>query len=215
MTKPKFYYDKYRYRATLYHQDFHYARYAKNEKQLKEAISYRVRNGGYFFHGRIDTDFTNVNINVPLAFLNWRNANNNRDITIRVDYNMISVYGNDLEKLKTLESIGPTVEYVEVIQMGDPDILLRHNPKHQYRTYFRSRTLSDDFHEELGKFLIAYDKSISPCGSLHKWAFDLNPRQNWKKRYLEPNFFVEYDNESFQTVLALSFGKYLGKTYKV
>jgi hypothetical protein len=128
---------------------------------------------------------------------------------------MISVYGNDLVKLKTLESIGPTVEYTEVIQVGDPDILYRYNPKHQYRTYFRSRTLSDDFHEELGKFLIAYDKSMSPCGALRKWAFDLSPRQNWKKLYLEPNFFVEYDNESFQTVLALSFSKYLGKTYKV
>lgn len=193
--------------------DFHYARYAKNEVQLRDAIDFRRRSGGYFYNGRPISDTTDIS--VPLAFVYWRNANNSDDITIRIDYNFISVYGNDLEKLKTLESIGPTVNYSEVIVQGDPDILVRNDPKHQYRTYFKSRTLSDGFHEEMGKFLLAYEKSVTPCGSLKKWAFNLDPKQIWKRKYLEANFFLEYDSESFQSVLALSFDKYLGKTYKV
>lgn len=217
--KSKLYYDKYKYRATLYHQDFHHTRYAKNKKQLIDSIEFRIKNGGYFFGNSLNYDLKNTtmlpySMEVPLAFLNWK-LDNEKGLTIRTDYNMVSVYGNDLELLKTLETIGPEVSYTQIIQQGDPDVLLRNNPNYQYRTYFKSRTLPDEFHDEIGKFLSAYSQSITPCGSLKKWAFKLDPKCQWKKKYLEASFFIEYDNESLRTLLALNFDKYLGKTYKV
>lgn len=213
--KPKLYYNKYQFKAEMYHQDLHHTRYVKNEAQLRQTINFRLQAGGFFVSNNVEREAKQfIDITVPLAFLNWKNANGD-NVTIRTDYNMVSVYGNDLKKLKTLESIGPEVSYSQIIQQGDPDILLRNNPAHSYRTYFRSKTLPEGTYEEFGKFLKAYEKSVTPCGSLRQWAINLPKNQTWKRKYLEQSFFVEYDDESFRTILALTFDTCLGKTFKV
>lgn len=209
--RPKLYFDKYKYKAVIHNPVFHLVRYTKTPKQLIDNIEFRSKSGGYFFNGRI---LEEVDTAPLLKFIDWRN-NNNSGITIRIDYNKISIYGNDLDLLKTIELIGPKVDYSEVKVEGDPEILLRYNPKHPYRTYFKSKSLNADFHQEMQKFLKSYEKSVFPCGALCKWAYNLKAGQHWKKHYLEACFFVEYDNESIRTLLGLTFDQIIGKTYKV
>jgi hypothetical protein len=215
--KPNLYYDKYKYRAHLTHPDFNIARYAKNEFELQRAIENRYVNNVYYFA----ITGTNRNEKVELVnkvllsnFIDWRN-NFSDKTTIRMDYNSISVYSNDLNLLKTLETLGPEVEYYEIELTGSPDLLLRENPKHPYRTYFKSKTVPMDFHDELKSFLESYKNSAFPCGALLNWANNLPIRQQWKRKYIEASYFIEYDNESFRTILGLTFDRYLGKTYKV
>jgi len=188
VTRTKLFFGKYKYRAVICNPNFHLISYSKTAKQLQDTIAFSIH---------------------------WRNSQS-KDITIRIDYDMISVYGNDLFKLQTLEYVDTNVDYCEVKLEGDPSILERNNPKHKYRTYFRCRSLQNaDLHTEMQKFLQSYEKSVYPCGALRRWAFEIKDGQNWRKHYLEASFFVDYDIESIQTILGLTFDSYLGKTYKV
>lgn len=210
--KPKLFFNKYKYRAVICNPNFHLVRYCKTEEQLHNNISYRQQSGVYFYHGRRTDEVDKVPL---IRFIHWRN-NQSKDITIRIDYDMISVYGNDLFQLQTIEYVDSNVDYSEVKLEGDPSILERNNPKHKYRTYFRCRSLQNaDLHTEMQKFLQSYEKSVYPCGALRRWAFEIKDGQNWRKHYLEASFFVDYDTESIQTILGLTFDNYLGKTYKV
>jgi len=210
--KTKLFFNKYKYRAVICNPNFHFVRYCKTEEQLNNNITYRQQTGIYFYHSR-RTD--NVDSAPLVRFIHWRNSQS-KDITIRIDYDMISVYSNDLFKLQTLEYVDTNIDYCEVQVEGDPEILVRNNPKHKYRTYFKCRSLQNaDLHTEMKKFLQSYEKSIYPCGALRRWTFELKDGQNWRKHYLEANFFVDYDTESIQTILGLTFDNYLGKTYKV
>lgn len=216
--KPKLYYDKYKYRASLYHQDFNIARYAKNEFELQRAIENRYVNNVYYYAitgSNRNSKTELINKELLSNFIDWRNANSDK-VTIRMDYNSISVYGNDLKLLKTLEVLGLTVSYYQIELTGSPNILLRKDPKHPYRTYFKSKTVPMDFHDELKSFLESYKNSAFPCGALLNWANNLPKGKQWKRKYIEASYFIEYDNESFRTMLGLTFDdRYLGKTYKV
>lgn len=207
--KNKLFYNKYKYRAYLQYPDICLIRYTKNEKELDKAISLRkTYSFGRAVYECVDKAFL-------LNLINWRNNTPKGRATVRIDYSCISVYSNDLEIIKSLELLSPgAVNHVEVQVEGDAGILLRNNPKHNFRTYFRSKTVPDGFHVELDKFLQQYNKSACPTGSLKKWL-KTPVLSSWRLRYLDSCFFIEYDDESFLSVLALNFSEYLGKTFKV
>jgi hypothetical protein len=212
VTRTKLFFGKYKYRAVICNPNFHLIRYSKTAKQLQDTIAFRQQSSVFFYHGKMTND---IDTDLLIKFIDWRN-NQPKDITIRVDYDMISVYSNDLFQLQTIEHVDTNVDYSEVKVDGDPGILERNNPKHKYRTYFRCRSLQNaDLHTEMQKFLQSYEKSVYPCGALRRWAFEIKDGQNWRKHYLEASFFVDYDIESIQTILGLTFDSYLGKTYKV
>lgn len=209
IVKSKLFYDRYKYKSSISYPDSNLIRYATTEKDLDKAIALRESYGRSSFYGSvIDRDFL-------CKVLHWRNSVNDTPSTIRVDYNCISVYSNDLEVIKSLEQLKPNeVHYSEVKVEGDVGVLLRNKPKHNYRTYFRSKTVPDGYHVEIQNFLDQYKNSVFPTPSLKKWL-QIRGSYTWRLRYLESCFFIEYDDESFLTILALNFGTYLGKTYKV
>lgn len=187
-------------------------RYTKSEKELDKAISLRKT---YSFGRMYEDNLNSINKAFLLKLINWRNTTPKERATVRIDYSCISVYSNDLEIIKSLEPLAPSsIHYSEIKVEGDVGILLRNNPKHNFRTYFRTKTVPDGFHAELDKFLQQYSKSAYPTGSLKKWLKTTGPA-SWRLRYLDACFFIDYDDESFLSVLALNFSEYLGKTYKV
>lgn len=207
--KSRLYYDKYKYKSSISYPDCTLIRYTKTEKDLDKAIALRESYGRSSFYGStIDKDFL-------LKLMDWRNALSETDSMVRVDYNCISAYSNDLVSIQSLEKLRPNeVSYSEVTVEGEVGVLLRKNPKHNYRTYFRSKTVPDGFHTEIQNFLNQYKNSAFPTPSLLKWL-QLKGSYTWRQRYLESCFFIDYDNESFLSVLSLNFSNYLGKTYKV
>ncbi len=212
IAKNKLYYGKYKYRAYLYYPNICLIRYTKSEKELDKAIALRKT---YNFGRVYEDNYTSVNKVFLLNLMNWRNTIPKERATVRIDYDCVSVYSNDLEICKSLESLAPSsVHYSEIKVEGDVGVLLRNNPKHKFRTYFRSKTVPDGFHIELENFLQQYGKSAYPTGSLKKWLKITGPA-TWRLRYLDACFFIDYDSEAFLSVLALNFGEYLGKTYKV
>lgn len=214
VTKPKLYYNKYKYKATLFDENFHLVRYSKNKEQLLEHVSYKKLDNIYFYHNR-KLSAVPPNLDILSSFIDWRNSHANDDLLVRVDYSTVSIYGNDLQLLETLADIDSNIEFCQVVIEGHPNILLRNNPKHPFRTYFKSKSLPNGVYEEIGKFLKSYEKIVTPCGSLKRWAFELGYNQTWRRSYLEQSYFVEYDDESTKTILALNFDQYLGKTFKV
>lgn len=209
ITKNKLYYGKYKYRAFLNCPDISLIRYTKTENELDRAIALReIYNFGRFYPEKPNKTFL-------IKLIDWRNNTPKGLATVRIDYSCISVYSNDLEIIDSLQKLAPNlVNYTEINVEGDMGVLLRNNPKHAYRTYFRTKTVPDTFHVELDNFLQQYSKSAYPTGSLKKWLKTTGPA-TWRLRYLDSCFFIDYDNESFLSVLALNFGEYLGKTYKV
>lgn len=185
-------------------------RYSRTEQELDKAIDSR-RNYNVFhtalFEPKRDT---------LLKLIHYRNSLSQTSCTVRIDYDCFSVYSNDLVIINSLEKIVPdhVVHYTEVNVEGDVGVLLRNNPKHEYRTYFRTKTIPEGFHLELENFLEQYKKTAYPTPSLKKWLKNNGPAK-WRLRYLDACFFIEYDHESFLSILSLNFGDYLGKTYKV
>jgi hypothetical protein len=209
VTKSRLYYDKYKYKSSLSYPDCNLIRYAKTEKDLDKAIALRESYGRSSFYG------SGINKDFLLKLMNWRNTVNESQSTVRVDYNCVSVYSNDLKVVQSIEELSQTqVDYTEVEVEGTVGVLLRYNPKHKYRTYFRSKTVPEGFNREVEQFLKQYKNSAFPTPSLQKWL-ELKNSYTWRQRYLEACFFIDYDDESFLSILSLNFGNYLGKTYKV
>ena len=208
-TKSRLYYNKYKYKSSIVYPDGNLIRYASTEQDLDKAIAQRESYGRSSFYGSlIDRDFL-------CKLVHWRNDVNQTPSTVRVDYSYITVYSNDLEVIDSLEQFKPNeVSYTEVQVEGEVGVLLRNNPKHKYRTYFRSKTVPDGFTKEIEEFLQQYKSSVYPTPSLIKWLL-LKNKYTWRHRYLESCFFIDYDDESFLSILSLNFGSYLGKTYKV
>ena len=209
ISKPKLYYSKYKYRACLQFPNISLIRYVRSEKELDKAIEVRMTYD-MFNQIRVPADRDSL-----LKLVHWKNSIDKSIATIRIDYDCISIYSNDLDSIKSLEYItNDPIYYSEINVEGDVGTLLRRNPKHKFRTHFRSKTVPDGFHVEIEKFLLQYKNSAFPTPSLKKWM-EIRGPASWRLRYLDASFFIDYDDESFLSILALYFGEYLGKTYKV
>ena len=88
-------------------------------------------------------------------------------------------------------------------------------PKHKYRVYLRSKRVEDNFHIELKSTLDRQNK-LYPSNALKDWLKHDPKRWGiWSFRYLSSAHFIDYDDESTLSYLALMHGEVLGKKYKL
>jgi len=153
-------------------------------------------------------------------FLIWRNTNKAGNI-VRVDWDVCSVFSNDLALLKTLEAVAPLgIAFTEVQLQQDPTIKYSSNPKHAFRIYLKERRSDDHLQKELNDFLMQYSKSLFPCKALLDWArFDrsLSPLYSyWRYEWIKAFFFIEFDDPAMLTIIKLVFPDVMfGKLYKL
>lgn len=214
------YYNKYKYRARFYLFGVRYTWYSKTSADFIRRINNTKKNG-YLSIRKEDRTQILANIDTITSFIDWRDARRqDKTASIRVEHNTVAVFSNDLELLKSLENLGPelTVDYTET-KLGE-FVGIKYfvkEPKHKYRVYFKSKVIDGTFVVQL-KDLITRTKELYPSESLRHWLhrYTLNNYTfSWKYRYTNANHFIEYDDESTLSYLALMHGEFLGKRYKL
>lgn len=208
------YYNKFKYRARFYCKGITLAWFNYTKDEIDERIvKYKNR-------------FLGANSKHIIEFYNWKQlAKENKTATVRIEGNIASVFSNDLNLLKTLDTIGCTVDYTEV----DNTIIsgVKHfvrQPKFKYRIYLKSRRVNDDFRTKLQNFIKRYedtDTVIVPSGSLKSWLKDDSQyvrgswSYSWNKMWTSSNYFIDYNDESTLTLFSLIFSGIISKSYKL
>jgi hypothetical protein len=211
------YYNKYEYRARFNLFGVRYTWYIKDD--IQELIDRLDTKNNYSIRLEEDRDLIRENLPKLDAFIQWRTGQKNKkNSTIRIEGNTVAVFSNDLVELKHIETAinGIEVDYTQA-QMSNY-IGVKHfvrRPKHNFRIYLKSRRVEGSFAEDLHN-MFKNNKKLYPSPALRHWALGCKNNQNgWRYRFSNANHFIDYDDESTLSYLALMHGDMLGKRYKL
>jgi len=218
------YYSKYNYRARLTLPGLNRTYYSKTFAEFLKIVE-RLRKSHH--GGRVKQEIDAINLDSIERYLDWRNTNTkgtNKAAMIRVEGNTAGVFSNDLQLLKTLEAIAPgiaTVDYTEVDQsVPHGTKYYVKEPKHKFRVYLKSKRVDDNWKNSMNRFIDRYkdtDTVIVPSDAFKWW---LNPNKKhsgwqWNTHYCSSHYFLDFDDESTDTLFALMFGDMISKRFKL
>jgi hypothetical protein len=218
--RDQLYYNKYEYRARFYLVGVRYTWYIKdNIQELVDRLNAPAV-GYSYVNGETNRDEIKENIPKLTKFLHWRNEiKKKKNSTIRVEHNTVAVFSNNLQELRDITNIIPDIE-IDITQAQTSNFVgVRYfvrKPKHSYRVYLKSRRVEGSFAEDLHE-LFKKNNKLYPCFSLKQWAKgSINSQQvSWRYRFSSATHFIDYDDESTLSYLALLHGDMLGKRYKL
>lgn len=204
------YYGKYKYRARIYISGITAAWWASTETELDVLIKRSYR-------------WKNLNKSLLLSYFMWINSlppKTSKTYSIRLEGNTAAVFSNDLNLLKTAESIGAVLDYTEVDQsVPQGTKYFVREPAHKFRFYLKSKRVSDSFPADLQNFIDRYSKTdtvIIPSPALSKW---LNrggvAKYIWMRNYCSSSYFIDYDDESTLTLFTLLFDGMISRRFKL
>lgn len=214
------YYNKYLYRARFKLEGIRYTWWAKDIEDIKK----KLHKNSYGSIRKADRETVTENLAKLDAYLQWRNTNapkkpKNKDITIRVEYDNCAVFSNDLQLLHTLDQLYTDikVDYTEVQKSEYSGV--KHfvrEPKHKYRVYLKSKRIEESFVTDLAD-LLKRIQGLHPSPALDYWikGHTQQTLRYWQYRYASSAHFIDYDDESTLSYLALMHGEMLGKKYKL
>ena len=211
------YYNKYEFRARFTLFGVRYTWYIKDD--IQELIDRLDTKNNYSIRLEEDRDLIRENLPKLDAFIQWRTAQKKKkNSTIRIEGNTVAVFSNDLIELKHIETAidGIEVDYTQAHMSNY--IGIKHfvrRPKHNFRIYLKSRRVEGSFAEDLYK-MFNKNKKLYPSPALRQWALgSKNNQTGWRYRFSNANHFIDYDDESTLSYLALMHGDMLGKRYKL
>lgn len=215
--RDELYYSKYRYRARYtiegLRRGYHWS---------PDEFETRVKNKQLWAHKHIpkeELDTINQNLSEIKKILQFREDHKKvKNVTIRMEHNTAAVFSNDLQALHTAfdGALHAVVDYTEVQSLGYIGVKTFVNePKHKYRVYLKSRKAPDDFREKFGNILKTNPKlKPSPAFMLWMKSVKYTGYMYWHN-WLNATHFIDYDDESYLSYLALMYGEFLGKKYKL
>ena len=211
------YYNKYEYRVRVSIEGLRRAFYS-NPDEFEE----RVRTNSFFGKLKKDElDLLKQNMPGIKKLLEFKQAHKkDKSVTIRMEYNTMAVFHNDLKFLHdTFDNIpGVTVNYTQVETTAYVGVkTFAKEPKHKYRVYFKSRRVDKEFKESVRKIL-STNKELRPSPALKQWLrTDIDPSgwRYWAQSWLSAGHFIDYNEESYLSYLHLMHGEFLGKKYKL
>jgi hypothetical protein len=212
------YYNKYEYRARFHLVGVRYTWYIKDN--IQELIN-RLESPAVGYN-RVSNDRDEIRENIPKLekFLHWRNEfKKKKNSTIRIEHNTVAVFSNDLQELQGIAISIPDI-VIDFTQAQISNYIgvkcFERDPKHNYRVYLKSKRIEGSFAIDLYE-LFKNNKKLHPCPSLTHWANGAikNSATSWRYRYSNSNHFIDYDDESTLSYLALMYSDMLGKRYKL
>jgi len=212
------YYGKYKYRVRFSIEGVRYAMYEKNFDGLMKRYNAIT---GWKKIKDADRPVVTDNLEALGKFIDFRNMlKENNTGLVRVESNRISIFSNDLSLLRTSESIKNGIFYDYTESQTNNFVGIKsfvNDPKHKYRVYFKSKMIQESFVTQLAD-LFKRSNELYPSPSLKYWLQGYNntaPSWSWRYRYTNCNHFIDYDDESTLSYLALMHGEFLGKRYKL
>ena len=213
------YYNKYEYRARFNLVGVRYTWYIKSD--IQELVERLEAPATSYHRLAYERDEVRENLAILASFLKWRNdLKEKKNSTIRIEHNTVAVFSNDLQELRDIINHIPDIE-IDYTQVQKSDFIgVKHfvrKPKHKFRIYLKSKRVEGSFavdlHETLKK-----NKELYPSPALKHWAKGSavsGNQHSWRYRYSNASHFIDYDDESVLSYLALIYGDMLGKRYKL
>ena len=221
--------DYYDYRDSEYYNKFAYRlrfkmpsiRYILNETKVDGLMKRYNATSGWRVIKAEDRPIVTENLEALKQLIELRNSvKKDGTATVRIEWNHASVFSNDLSFLKNIENIKPELEY-DYTQVQTNNFVgvksFVNDPKHKYRVYLKSKMIQNSFVTQLDELLNRNNK-LHPSPSLKYWIQGYNNNSlswSWRYRFTNCNHFIDYDDESTLSYLALMHGEYLGKRYKL
>ena len=211
------YYNKYQYRARVKIEHLRRSYYCTPDE-----FEERCTKGS--FYGRIAPNVLKEirdNKDSIMKLLEFRQAHRkDKNVTIRMEYDTMAVFHNDLQFLHDSFDGIPNVvtDYSLVETNGYVGVKTFVNePKHKYRVYFKSKRIDSATKESIRKILET-NKQLRAGPALKQWLKEKDNSSGWRSwyiNYLSSNYFIDYNEESYLSYFALMHGEILGKKYKL
>jgi hypothetical protein len=213
------YYNKYEYRARFKIKGIRYTWYTKTIEDFQKRV---VSGQSYYGIRAEDRTAVNENLATIMDFITWRNLRKtDKQAMIRIEGDVVAVFSSDLALLNTLQNLSRdlVIDYTQVQKSAFIGVkTFVKTPKHKYRIYLKSKRVENEFASDLND-LFKRTKGLYPSDALKYWAKasanSLPARQIWRFRYSSASHFIDYDDESVLSYLALMHGDMLGKRYKL
>ena len=222
------YYGKYKYRVrfnllglTRTNGAKTYLRFLKGIKELMSISSETSPWSSVPYREKTRNDISNIDLDAMERYYIWTiAAKENKVVRIRIEGNNCSIFSDDLELLKTVQMIDPTME----LSFSSVDVTIptgtkyfSNKPAHNYRVYFKNRLVDDSWRTELGAFIRRYKNTktiIIPSKSLSYWISPIK-HQWYNSRWCSSSYYIDFDDESTYTLLSLMYGDMLKSHFKL
>lgn len=210
------YYNKYKYKARLKILGARFLWYTNNFDNWYNSVNSAV-NSKYINLSILERDRILIQSKIIKHFIEFREFQKiNKNSTIRIEGNTITIFSNDLNLLLDIKNWDTdiNVEFVEV-KIG-PYIGVKYfskEPKNKFRVYMKSKKVDEATVQEFVE-LFKTNSNLKPSKSFTKWLFQKR-RFLYRYRYFHAAHFIDYDDESMISYLALMHGEILGKRYKL
>lgn len=211
------YWNKYKYRARFVLEGARLLYFAKDINQFVN----RVSNGGYKYSPLGDKDKANI-LNKTHVFSNLLDLQKTliktKEGCVRIENYTVAIFGNDLAKLHEIKKWDSnlSVDFTEA-QTGmyaGVKYFVR-QPKSNYRVYLRSKRVDEKIMNDLKEFFVTH-KNLKPSNALKVWIGTLaGKKYTYRSRYCSSAYFIDYDDESTLSLLALMHGDLIGRRYKL
>lgn len=212
------YYNKYEYRMRVEIPCVRYTWWCKTEDDLVAKIAGKVKR-----YGTIKKEDRNSVLvhqeALKIVIRLQQDRKKSKDLGLRIEGKTVALFSNDLSKLQDIASqFGPsyTPNYTQVQTSQYAGVKhFVNDPPHKYRVYLRSKRVEDNFHNEL-RDTISRQPQLHASNALISWMNRANKRWGiWNFRWTSAAHFIDYDDESTLSYLALMHGEILGKKYKL
>jgi len=208
------YYNKYEYRMRVKIPGVRYTWYCKNVEELEKKIQGKAVGWSSIRKEDLPPVIDNQEA-LKTVIRIQHSRTKTKDLGLRVEGSTVAFFSNTLQTLKDIQTeLGGeySCDYTQVQTSEYSGV--KHfvgEPKHKYRVYLKSRKVEETFSREL-QSLFKRTPSLHPSNSLSIW---LTRHSHWKYRFSSASHFIDYDDESTLSYLALMHGEMLGKKYKL
>lgn len=223
ISRSAFYFDKFKYKMSVFVRNVHYFRSIKTVDNFHKKINrYSTQlNDGFLFFDDIQLLVADKTTQTAIeSFVRWRESlvNTQLKFKIRVNHSHILIYGNDLQLYDgLLTEIKDSVNlaqieyyYVNSNPNYDRSVIYLQKPKRKFRIYLKSEMYCTSDREKLLNFMI--DKDIYMCRSFNEWLNRNNSNNFFKNTsYSWDHFFFELDDEMLITLILLKFDRLIRK----
>lgn len=215
------YYNKYNYRARLRLKALNRTYYLDTIDEFKRRLYHRVGDKDVIRRGFEDVNFVAIEKYIEWRRKYFKEPGKNRKLTLRVEGSVASVFSNDLDLLKTLEEIlGPGTVTYSIVDMSVPTGVryFKHEPKHNYRCYLKSKRVENNFKQKMISFLDRYKDTstvILPSNAFKKWLREEGKTGFWYTNYCSSHYFLDYNEESVNSLIGIMFGDMIKCRYKL
>lgn len=212
------YYNKYDYKLRLEIPCSRYTYWCGCPEDLDAKLTGKSKGWGNVRTGDVKTVTENLPALKEVIKLKLQ-SKKNKNFSLRLEGDTLAVFANDITLFDDIKNrVGQkyVIDCTQAQTAGYSGVKYFVNePKHKFRVYLRSKRVDDNFHVELREMFKA-QKKLYPSFALRRWVMSDGKRYGiWHFRWTSSAHYIDYDDESTLSYLAIMHGNVLGKKYKL